>query len=151
MTDLLIDGLPPIDDDLAIVNYGAYTSFRVEEGGVRGLDQHLARLDASAIELFGEPVGEDRVRDLIRTAIADCPEGWLRISLFSSDIWPRRPSAVGQPKVMTVISPPPPPLATSVRVCAWTYVREEAHIKHTATLGLIRARRLAREAPISHR
>jgi branched-subunit amino acid aminotransferase/4-amino-4-deoxychorismate lyase len=149
MTDLLIDGLPATDDDLrylAVVNYGAYTSFRIEDGGVRGLDLHLARLEASAVELFGEPVGEDRVRDLIRTAVADRREAWLRISLFSSDIWPRTPSARGQPKVMTAVSPPPPPLATSVRVRVQTYAREDAQMKHTATFGLIRARRLAREA-----
>ncbi len=148
MTDLLIDGLPPTDDDLrylAIVNYGAYTSFRVEDGGVRGLDLHLARLDASAIELFGEPVGESRLRDLIRTALGDRREAWLRLGLFSPDIWPRAPSAEGRPKVMTTVSPPSPPLATSVRVRAQTYSREDAHIKHTATLGLIRARRLARQ------
>lgn len=149
MTDLLIDGLPPTDDDLrylALVNYGAYTSFRVEDGGVRGLDLHLARLEASAVELFGEPVGEARLRDLIRAALADRREAWLRISLFFPDIWPRRPSALARPKVMTVVSPPPPPLATSVRVRVQTYAREDAVMKHTATLGLIRARRLAREA-----
>ncbi|MBU1346958.1 MAG: aminotransferase class IV [Alphaproteobacteria bacterium] len=147
--DLLIDGLPATEDDLhylALVNYGAYTSFRVEDGGVRGLDLHLGRLEASAVELFGEPVGEARLRDLIRTALADRREAWLRISLFSPDIWSRTPSARVRPRVMTVVSPPPPPLAVSVRVRSQTYAREEAHIKHTATLGLIRARRLAREA-----
>ena len=149
MNDFLIDGLPPTDDDLrylALVNYGAYTSFRVEDGGVRGLDRHLARLEASAVELFGEPVGEARLLDLIRAALADRREAWLRISLFCPDIWPRRPSALARPKVMTVVSPPPPPLAASVRVRVQTYAREDAEMKHTATLGLIRARRLAREA-----
>ncbi|NBB50374.1 class IV aminotransferase [Rhizobium sp. CRIBSB] len=149
MSDLLIDGLPPTEADLhylALVNYGAYTSFRVEDGGVRGLDLHLQRLDAYAIELFGEAVGEARLRDLIRTAVADRRGAWLRLSLFSSDIWPRSPSAQVQPKVMTSVSPPPPPLATSMRVQLRTYGREDADIKHTAIFGLIRARRLARQA-----
>ena len=143
----LIDGLPPTEDDLryqALVNYGAYTSFRVEEGGVRGLDLHLARLDTSALELFGLPVGEDRLRDLIRTAVVDRRDAWLRVSLFAPDILPRSPSAEGPPKVQTSISPPPPPLATSVRAQIRTYVRTDAHIKHTAIFPLIRARRLAR-------
>ena len=148
---ILIDGEPARADDLAyqaMVNYGAYTSFRVEQGGVRGLDLHLARLEASAVELFGEPVGEDRIRDLMRAALEDRRDAWLRISLFSPEIWPRTPSALVRPKVMTVVSPPPPPLATSLRLRVQTYAREEAHLKHTATFGLIRARRLAREAGV---
>ena len=149
MSDILIDGLPPTDDDLrymAVVNYGAYTSFRLEDGGVRGLDLHLARLDASAIELFGEPVGEARLRALIRTAVADRRAAWLRVSLFAPDILPRSPSAEVRPRVMTTVSPPPPPLATSIRAQVRTYFRTEAHLKHTAIFPLIRARRLARQA-----
>lgn len=149
MSGLLIDGLPATDADLqylALVNYGAYTSFRVEDGGVRGLDLHLARLETSASELFGVPVGTDRLRALMKVALADRRDAWLRVSLFSPDIWPRTPSARVRPKVMTVVSPPPPPLGSRVRLEVQTYARETAAIKHTATLGLIRARRLAREA-----
>jgi branched-subunit amino acid aminotransferase/4-amino-4-deoxychorismate lyase len=149
VTNLLIDGLPATEADLhylALVNYGAYTSFRVEDGGVRGLDLHLARLDAYAVELFGEPVGQDRLRDVLRTALADHRNAWVRASLFSPEIWSRTPSARVRPRVMTMVSPPPPPLATSVRLRIQTYAREEAHIKHTAIFSLIRARRSAREA-----
>ncbi len=144
----LIDALPPTQADLhylATVNYGAYTAYRVEDGGVRGLDLHLARLEASAIDLFGEAVGEDRLRDIIRTALGDRREAWLKVTLFSPDILARTPSARVRPRVMTAVSPPPPPLATTVRLRVQTYGRDDAHIKHTATLGLIRARRLARE------
>ncbi|WP_396593963.1 aminotransferase class IV [Brevundimonas sp. R86498] len=146
---MLIDGQAPTEGDhhhLALVNYGAYTSFRIEDGGVRGLDRHLARLDGYAVELFGEPVGEDRLRDFLRTAVGDRMDGWLRVSLFSPEIWPRTPSARVRPRVLTVMSPPPPPLATAVRLQVRTYAREQAHIKHTATFGLIHARRMAREA-----
>ncbi len=149
MNDLLIDGLPPSDEDLryiATVNYGAYTSFRLEGRGVRGLDLHLERLDASAVELFGEPVGEPRLRDVIRTAVADRRDAWLRVSLFAPDILPRSPSADVRPKVMTGVSASPSPLAASVRAQVRTYVRDAAHIKHTAVFPLIRARRLARQA-----
>lgn len=148
-TDLLIDGLPPTDDDLrymALVNYGAVTSFCVEEGATRGLGLHLARLNASAIEMFGVPVADDRLRDLMRRALGDRRDAWLRVSLFSPHLWARLPSGRVEPKVMTVTAPLPPPLADSVRVQPQTYVRDAAHLKHTATFPLIRARRLAHDA-----
>lgn len=144
---ILIDGEPATLDDLAcqaMVNYGAYSSFRVEQGGVRGLDLHLSRLEASAIELFGEPVGEARLRDLMRQAVVGLPDTWMRISLFSPALGPRTPDWRGAPKVMTAVSPPPPPLAASVRLTVQTYARETPEVKHAATFGLIRARRAAR-------
>ena len=147
--DILIDGEPAAPADLAhvaLVNYGAYTSFRVKAGGVRGLDLHLERLEASARELFGETPGEARLRDLIRRAAAGRGECWLRVSLFAPQVSPRTPDWTGSPRVMTVASPPPPPLADSVRLQSQTYRREAPHLKHVAAFGLIRARRLARAA-----
>ena len=144
--DILIDGLPATAADLthvALVNYGAYTSFRVETGGVRGLDLHLARLEAEARELFGEPVGEARLRELMRTAVAGRDECWLRVSLFSPQISPRTPGWTGRPRAMTAVFPPPPPLAGPLRLQTQIYGREAAHLKHVATFGLIRARRTA--------
>lgn len=146
---VLVDGEPVSKGDLtylALANYGAYTSFRVEQGGVRGLDLHLARLEASALELFGEGVGEARLRELMRRAVEGRGDCWLRVSLFSPEVWPRTPGWTGRPKVMIGVFPPPPPLADSVRLQVQTYGREAAHLKHTANFGLIRARRLARAA-----
>jgi branched-subunit amino acid aminotransferase/4-amino-4-deoxychorismate lyase len=143
---ILVEGEAVTEADLAcvaLVNYGAYTSFRVEGGGVRGLDLHLARLEASAIELFGETPGEARLLDLMRRAVVGRDEAWLRVSLFSPEIRARDAGWHGCPRVMTVASPPPPPLATTVRVQPVRYGRETAHLKHTAGFGLIRARREA--------
>lgn len=147
--ELSVDGAPASPDDLAhvaLVNYGAYTSFAVEQGGVRGLDLHLSRLEAEAIELFGEPVGETRLRELMRAAVAGRGDCWLRVSLFSPEVGPRTPDWNGRPKVMIAASPPTSPLADSVRLQVQTYGREAPHLKHVATFGLIRARRLARNA-----
>ncbi|MET3836665.1 branched-subunit amino acid aminotransferase/4-amino-4-deoxychorismate lyase [Brevundimonas sp. UYEF29] len=145
----LIDGLPATPDDLAhqaLVNYGAYTSFRVENGAARGLDLHLARLEQAAVELFGESPGEADFRRLMALAVAGREACWLRVSLFSPEIAHRNPTYVGRPKVMTSVSPAPPPLANRVRITAMPYEREAPHLKHLATFGLIRARRAARAA-----
>ena len=85
MVKLFVDGSPAAEADLmhqALVNYGAYTSFRVESGGVRGLDLHLARLEKAAVELFGQAVGDERLRDLMRLALGPRQDAWLRVSLF---------------------------------------------------------------------
>lgn len=146
---LFIDGAPASPDDLAhqaLVNYGAYTSFRVEDGAVRGLDLHLARLETAARELFGETPGEARLRDLMRQAVGDRRRCWLRVSLFSRDIGHRTPDWTGAPSVMVGVFDPPAPLASALRVQAQAYQREAAHLKHVATFGLVRARRAARAA-----
>lgn len=144
---ILIDGHPATLEDQThqtLVNYGAYTAFGVEQRKVRGLTDHLARLDGSAIELFGEPVGEPTLRARMRQAVGAREACWLRVSLFSNAIGHRSPTWSGQPRVMVGVFDPPPPLAASLRLAVQTYAREAAHLKHTATFGLIRARRLAR-------
>jgi branched-subunit amino acid aminotransferase/4-amino-4-deoxychorismate lyase len=149
MQTLFIDGTPATEADLAhqaLVNYGAYTSFRVEDGGVRGLDLHLARLENAATELFGQAIGHDRLRALIRTALGTRQRAWLRISLFSNAISNRDPTAHGDPRVMIGVFDPPLPLADTVRVQLQIYEREAPHIKHVATFGLLRARRAAKAA-----
>lgn len=147
--ELWIDGRPAEVEDLgrqALFNYGALTSFRVEGGGVRGLDRHLDRLNRSAIELFGEAVAEDRLRDQMRTALAGRDEAWLRVSLFSSELSLRQPDWIGAPQVMISVSAPPSPLPHGVRLQSQVYAREAPHLKHVATMGLLRARRMARLA-----
>lgn len=146
---MLIDGLPPSPEDLtylATTNYGAYTSFRVEAGGVRGLDLHLARLKASAEALFGEALPEDHLRRAMRMALGETTTAWLRIGLFSPEIRPRTPDAVIRPKVLTTVSPAPPPLGSNLRLQTQTHTRLLPEHKHTATIEAIHARRTARQA-----
>jgi branched-subunit amino acid aminotransferase/4-amino-4-deoxychorismate lyase len=144
---LFIDGAPATLEDLAhqtLANYGAYTSFRVEGCGVRGLDRHLTRLERQAVALFGESPPEARFRERMRQALAGQGDAWLRVSLFSRQITHRDASWVGEPSIMVAVGAPPPPLAGPLRLTVRTYAREEPEIKHTATFGLMRARRGAR-------
>lgn len=147
MVKLFVDGSPATEADLrhqALVNYGAYTSFRVESGGVRGLDLHLARLEKAAVELFGDVVGDRRLRDRMRGALGSRQDAWLRVSLFSDALSNRDPTAEGAPRIMIGVFDPPAPLADAVRLQLQTYEREAPHLKHVATLGLLRARRAAK-------
>lgn len=52
------DGRPATEEDLGralFFNYGHFTAMQVRGGRVRGLDLHLARLDAANRELFELP------------------------------------------------------------------------------------------------
>ena len=150
MTALFIDGHPATADDLAhqaLVNYGAYTSFAVTDGGVRGLDRHLTRLREAAVELFGEVVPEDQGRAWMRQALGNRRDAWMRVSLFAPQIGVRTPDWTGRPRMMVGVFDPVSPLsAAPVRLQPQTYGRETPHLKHAATFGLIRARRTARAA-----
>ena len=149
MADVLmqIDGRPASAADLghfALSNYGAFTSMQVEDGGVRGLDMHLARLEAEAVELFGVAVPEATLRERMRQAL-DGRSGRfsLRVNLFSDAVSLRAPEAVVEPRVLTTLSPPASPLTTPLRLQSQVYAREVPHLKHAATFGLTRARRQA--------
>ena len=149
MPRLGIDGAPADEADLIhqiLHPYGAFTSFRVEGGGVRGLGLHIQRLQDSANELFGEGIPEDRLRAFLHQAVRERRDAWLRVSLFSRDIWMRKADAVGAPGVMVGVFDPPPPLAGALRLRSMVHAREAAHLKHVATFGLMRARRLAIQA-----
>lgn len=144
---LWIDGEPAAEADLIhqlLHPYGAFTSFRVENGAVRGLDLHLSRLEASARDLFGEPVDARHLRTLIRQALSGRGDAWLRVSLFSRDVWMRRADVVGAPSVMVGVFDPPPHLAGDLSLQSQIHEREASHLKHVATFGLMRARRQAR-------
>ncbi|WP_244999446.1 aminotransferase class IV family protein [Brevundimonas nasdae] len=150
LSEILIDGCPARADDLShfvLSNYGAFTSMQVEDGGVRGLDLHLARLEAEAVELFGVAVPQALLRERMRQALDGRGGRFsLRVNLFSEAISLRSPDAVVQPRVLTTLSPPASALTKPLRLKTQIYAREVPDLKHAATLGLTRARRLAAQA-----
>ncbi|MGH3878973.1 MAG: hypothetical protein ACRDSK_18240 [Actinophytocola sp.] len=80
MTDQLLDDLRT----LAMVNYGHFTSMRVDGGRVRGLGRRLERLDRDARELFGRGVPADLVRGRLREAVADAQGPvYAKVSVFA--------------------------------------------------------------------
>lgn len=147
MSSCFVNGEPASRDDLihqAVVGYGAYTSFRVEDGAARGLDRHLERLRRSGHALFGQAPDEARLRAWMRRAVEGRDACWLRVSLFAPEIGPRSPSWTGRPRVMTLVSDPPAPLAASMRLMTLEHQRAAPELKTVGAFDLIRARRAAR-------
>ncbi len=119
--------------------YGHFTAMQVRDRQVRGMDLHLSRLDGASRTLLGAGLDGDRVRELIRHALAD--DIWdasVRVNVFAAE-----PGA-GLAVMVTVREPgsmPDMPQALqSVR-----YLRPLAHIKHIGGFGQTYYRRLAQE------
>ena len=129
---------------LARATYAHFTSMQARDGAVRGLDLHLARLDASTRELFGAALDTDRVRGWIRQALRAAPDAVsVRVTVFS-----RRMDAVlrgedVEPDVAVMTSAPFTADTAPVRLRAVEYERDLPHVKHAGTFGLVLAGRRA--------
>ena len=137
MTDQLLDDLRT----LAMVNYGHFTSMRVDGGRVRGLHLHLERLDRDARELFGRGVPADLVRVRLREAVADA-EGpvYAKVTVFARRFDPA--VAEHEPSLLVTVRPLPPTPGPA-RMCTVEYERDLPHVKHVGTFGLFHQYRLA--------
>jgi 4-amino-4-deoxychorismate lyase len=141
-----LNGSPvQIEDLRALVqtNYGHFTAMRVEDGGVRGLDLHLARLDASTRALFGAPLEPARVRACLRHIVADARALSLRINVFARGLDRDRLDRVVAPDVLVMAAAARPADVTPMRVKSFVYARDAANIKHVGTFPLFHHRRLA--------
>jgi branched-subunit amino acid aminotransferase/4-amino-4-deoxychorismate lyase len=141
-----LNGLPvQIGDLRALVqtNYGHFTAMRVEDGGVRGLDLHLARLDASTQALFGVPLEAERVRAYLRHIVSGAGELSLRINVFARGLDRDRLDLVVAPDVLVMASVSRPAVVTPMRVKSFVYARDTASVKHVGTFPLFHHRRLA--------
>ena len=129
---------------LATTNYGHFTAMQVEEGGVRGLDLHLARLDDSTRELFGQPLDDAVVRRYMRSALSEIDgTASLRINVFSRKLHRDRMAEPAEPDVVVAVTAPRHIEATAVRLKSFRYERVLPHVKHVGTFGLFHHRRLA--------
>lgn len=127
---------------LAMVNYGHFTSMRVDRGRVRGLSLHLDRLARDAREVFGRTVPADLVRDRVREAVAGA-EGpvYAKVNVFARGF--DASVAEHEPDLLVTARPLPAPPAPA-RFCTVEYERDLPHVKHVGTFGLFHQYRLAR-------
>jgi branched-subunit amino acid aminotransferase/4-amino-4-deoxychorismate lyase len=118
---------------------------QVRDRSVRGLALHFARLADGNEEFFGWRPGlddEHRLRELILRALGDENDASVRVSYLPG------PDPSGPPDVVVAVSDPAsdvpaPPLRVRIDP---DFRREWPEHKHSATMGLIRAQRLARAA-----
>jgi branched-subunit amino acid aminotransferase/4-amino-4-deoxychorismate lyase len=111
------DGRPAAATDL-FSTYGHFTAMQVRDGGVQGLEHHLARLDAAHRELFGRPLPGERVRDLVRHALAGTAHASVRVMLRDAE------------RVLVSVDEPHHPPGAPQRLRSVPYLRPFAHLKH---------------------
>ena len=116
----------------ALGGYGHFTAMQVRGGRVRGLDFHLARLDAATKELFGVGLSGKRVLEHLRHALADgIQDASVRINVFSPDgsVEPA-PGVDPDISVLVTVRPPHEMPAGPLSLSSVPYQRPFAHIKH---------------------
>lgn len=131
---LEIDGRAATVADLtaALGGYGHFTAMQVRDRRVRGLDVHLARLDAATKELFGVGLSGERVLSGLRHALADGTQNAsARVNVFSPD-GSMEPVTGADPEIsmLVTVRPPREMPAEPWRLCSVPYQRPFAHIKH---------------------
>lgn len=145
-----LDGVPVTLEAmqaLALTNYGHFTSMRVEDFRVRGLDLHLKRLRRDCQALFDTDLDTERVRHLVRQAIAGRADAIVaRVTVYDPTLELGRPGKAASPKVLVTTRPavavPQPPM----RVQTTGYERDLPAVKHVGLLGLLYQRRSAQLA-----
>ncbi|MEW1722802.1 aminotransferase class IV family protein [Streptomyces sp. NPDC093109] len=129
--------------NLALTNYGHFTSMRVEDGRVRGLSLHMERLQRDCETLFGADLDPEHVRDLARRAVLSNGATVVRVTVFDPNLDMGHPSSADEPRVLVTSRPaadlPLPPLRAQSR----TYTRDLPSVKSVGLFSSLHHRRTA--------
>ncbi|WP_317440648.1 aminotransferase class IV family protein [Streptomyces collinus] len=129
---------------LALTNYGHFTSMRVDNRRVRGLDLHMERLVRDCRTVLGADLDPDMVRSYVRQAVGSVTGSFVvRVSVFDPAVEMAHPDRAKTPHVLVTVRPaadlPLPPLSVkSIR-----YERDVPTVKHAGLFGALHARRTA--------
>lgn len=129
---------------LALTNYGHFTSMLVDNLRVRGLSLHIERLVRDSRLVFGTEIDPDKVRYLVRHALADVNRPIVvRVTVFDPSLELGHPGADAEPHILvTTRSAPSGPLPP-MRLQSAVYCRDLPEVKHVALFGALRHRRMA--------
>ena len=125
---------------IARINHGHFTSMQVRDGGVRGLDLHLARLGEATRLLYRTGLDPQQVRDLLRHALRDVAEASARITVFAPD-WNLASMPVpSRTSVLVQVLPAAVPDTRPLRLCSIEHERFLPQVKHVGTFALFQLR-----------
>ncbi len=110
--------------------WGHFTAMQVRDGRTRGLDLHLARLEAAHRDVYGRALGGEEVRARIRHALGGRPDASVRVYGY----WAGLIVTVREPQDM----PRRPHSMTALH-----FQRPLARLKHVGSWGQGRFREVA--------
>ncbi|MBO0878969.1 MAG: aminotransferase class IV family protein, partial [Mycobacterium sp.] len=142
-----LNGAPVTVDDLAplaLVGLGHFTSMRVEDGAVRGLELHLDRLIRDCRTVFDAELDPDRVRTYVRHAVCDADGPVVvRVTIYDPALELNRPGAKADPHVLVSTRHAPAVPSTPVRLQSIVYSRDLPRVKHIGLFGTLHQRAAA--------
>lgn len=142
-----LDGSPVTTEALqalGLLNYGHFTSIRVDNQCVRGLSYHLDRLVRDCRLLFDTDLDRDRVRELIQHALKNRQDSFVvRVTVFDPELELGHPGARAEPHVLVTTRPAGPWPASPMCVQTAIYSRDLPEVKHVGLLGALWCRRRA--------
>lgn len=128
---------------LALTNYGHFTSFRVDDGRVRGLSLHLDRLDRDCRAVFGVPLAPELARRLIRRLVPARGAVTIRVTVFDPAVDLARPARANQPQLLVTRRAAAELPLGPMAVQSVPFVRDAPEIKSVGLFGALRQRRVA--------
>ncbi|MFC7341541.1 aminotransferase class IV family protein [Saccharopolyspora griseoalba] len=138
---------PELDEiaALALTDYGHFTSMLVEDGAVRGLPLHVARLARDCRALFGVELDVERVRYFLRLAVAGASGPAIaRVTIYDPALDLGSIGSDAEPHVLVTTRAASSGGAPPLRVRSVAYRRDDPPIKHVGLYGALRHRREAR-------
>ncbi|WP_242883401.1 aminotransferase class IV family protein [Actinomadura litoris] len=142
-----LNGVPVTPDELkalALVNYGHFTSMRMEDQRIRGFSHHLERLVRDCRVLFGHELDRHQVREYVRQATAGRDGAFVvRVTIYDPDLELGHPGAQAEPKVLVTTRPSGAWPMAPIRVQSVPYTRELPEQKHVGLFGALWHRRNA--------
>jgi len=129
---------------LALINYGHFTSMRVDDQRVRGLSLHLERLMRDCRRVFDADLDPDRIRHLVRHALVDISRSVVvRVTVFDPTLELGHPGADAEPCVLVTTRAVTQPSLPALRLQSASYRRDMPDVKHVGLFGSLRHRRIA--------
>jgi branched-subunit amino acid aminotransferase/4-amino-4-deoxychorismate lyase len=132
---------------LGLVNYGHFTSMRVEAQRIRGLSHHLDRLARDCRLIFAADLDRELVRDYVRHALRNTRDSIIvRVTVFDPKLELAHPGAEAHPHVLITMRPAVPLPPSPMRVQTVGYQRDLPAVKHVGLFGALLGRRQAQLA-----
>ncbi len=129
---------------LALTNYGHFTSMRIDNQRVRGLSLHLERLVRDCRQVFDADLDADRIRLLIRHALADVGRPVVvRVTVFDPALELGHFGADAQPQILITSRPAAHLPLPALRLQSASYRRDMPHVKHVGLFGSLQRKRIA--------